>query len=63
MIFTVSAIDPNSLSNAVQLVQLRGFKDSLYTSLSQFTFHEGNVISNQVVDTNSTEGLFTLIGY
>ena len=61
MIFTVSAIDPASSVNAGQMVQLRDFKDSLYTSLSRLTFHEWN--GSKVVDISLTEGLFTLIGY
>ena len=61
MIFTVSAIDPASLSDAGQFVQLRDFKDSLYTSFSRLTFHECS--NSGVVAVNLTEGLFTLIGY
>ena len=63
MIFTVSAIDPNPLTNAAQVVQLRDFEDSTYTSLSRFIYHEGNALSNQVVEIGNTEGLFTIIGY
>ena len=61
MIFTVSAIDPASLNNAAQFVQLRDFKDSSYTSLSRLTFHECS--DSGVIAINLTEGLFTLIGY
>ena len=61
MIFTVSAIDPSSSVDAAQFVQLRNFKDSLYTSFSQLTYYEGNRIG--IIDINSTEGLFILIGY
>ena len=61
MIFTVSAIDPSSSVDAAQFVQLRNFKDSLYTSFSQLTYYEGNRIG--IIDINYTEGLFILIGY
>ena len=62
-ILSISGIDTNSDLNAAQVIQLRDIGDSSYTSLSQFQFFEANVISDTIVDTSVTDGIFIIIGY